>query len=154
MSGIETNHSMRKGNKCRCLGYAAMAFRRAPIPVKWSSTERGFRSQRGQRTKTAAEGRAIWRTHAGPLTLPGTPEPSDPVHHAKEVKRSWKNLRKLANVSCRLHDRGHTFATSLAERDVPESTMLALMGHMSRAMLERYSHVRMAAKVQAYQGSL
>jgi hypothetical protein len=24
--------------------------------------------------------------------------------------------------------------------------MLALMGHMSRAMLERYSHIRMAAK--------
>ena len=27
--------------------------------------------------------------------------------------------------------------------------MLALMGHMSRAMLERYSHIRMAAKRQA-----
>ncbi len=34
-------------------------------------------------------------------------------------------------------------------RGVPESTMLALMGHMSRAMLERYSHVRMAAKREA-----
>jgi hypothetical protein len=32
------------------------------------------------------------------------------------------------------------------EAGVPESTMLALMGHMSRAMLERYSHIRMAAK--------
>ena len=30
--------------------------------------------------------------------------------------------------------------------------MLALMGHMSRAMLERYSHIRMAAKVQAVAG--
>jgi len=27
--------------------------------------------------------------------------------------------------------------------------MLALMGHMSRAMLERYSHIRMAAKRDA-----
>ena len=27
--------------------------------------------------------------------------------------------------------------------------MLALMGHMSRAMLERYSHIRMAAKGDA-----
>ena len=34
----------------------------------------------------------------------------------------------------------------MAEAGVPESTMLALMGHMSRAMLERYSHIRMAAK--------
>ncbi len=33
-----------------------------------------------------------------------------------------------------------------SEAGVPESTMLALMGHMSRAMLERYSHIRMNAK--------
>jgi len=29
---------------------------------------------------------------------------------------------------------------------VPESTMLALMGHMSRTMLQRYSHIRMAVE--------
>ncbi len=34
----------------------------------------------------------------------------------------------------------------MAEAGAPESTMLAIMGHMSRAMLERYSHIRMAAK--------
>jgi hypothetical protein len=34
----------------------------------------------------------------------------------------------------------------MAEAGTPESTMLALMGHMSRAMMERYSHIRMAAK--------
>ena len=37
----------------------------------------------------------------------------------------------------------------MAERGVPESTRLAIMGHMSRAMLERYSHIRMAAKREA-----
>ena len=37
----------------------------------------------------------------------------------------------------------------MAEAGVPESTMLALMGHMSRAMLERYSHIRMRAKREA-----
>jgi len=30
--------------------------------------------------------------------------------------------------------------------------MLALMGHMSRAMLERYSHIRMAATREAVSG--
>jgi hypothetical protein len=30
--------------------------------------------------------------------------------------------------------------------------MLALMGQMSRAMLERYSHIRMAAKREAVSG--
>jgi hypothetical protein len=37
----------------------------------------------------------------------------------------------------------------MAEAGVPESTMLALAGHMSRAMLERYSHIRMRAKREA-----
>jgi hypothetical protein len=37
----------------------------------------------------------------------------------------------------------------MAEAGVPESIMVALMGHMSRAMLERYSHLRMAAKREA-----
>lgn len=64
----------------------------------------------------------------------------------------WDQLRKDTGVSCRLHDLRHTFATRLAENGVPESTMLALMGQMSRAMLERYSHIRMAAKRNAVTG--
>ena len=61
-------------------------------------------------------------------------------------------MRKDTGVACRLHDLRHTFATHLAENGVSESTMLALMGHMSRAMLERYSHIRMAAKRDAVAG--
>jgi len=55
-------------------------------------------------------------------------------------------------VKCRPHDLRHTFATQLAENGVPESTMLAFMGHMSRAMLERYSHIRNRAKREAVAG--
>ena len=40
-------------------------------------------------------------------------------------------------------------ATKLAEAGTPESTMLAIMGHMSPAMLERYSYIRMKAKREA-----
>ncbi len=82
----------------------------------------------------------------------GRPEPSDPTRHTTELKKAWSELRKRAGVSCRLHDLRHTYATKLAENGVPESTMLALLGHMSRAMLERYSHIRMAAKVAAVAG--
>jgi len=56
----------------------------------------------------------------------GKPTPSDPSRNITDVTGAWKGLRKTAGV--------------------PESTMLALMGHMSRAMLERYSHIRIAAK--------
>jgi len=79
----------------------------------------------------------------------GKPVPSDPTRHATDITWGWDQLRKDAMVSCRLHDLRHTFATRLAEAGVPESTMLALMGHMSRAMLERYSHIRLAAKRDA-----
>lgn len=79
----------------------------------------------------------------------GKPAPSDPTRHITDMSSAWEALRKLAGVQCRLHDLRHTAATKMAEAGVPESTMLALMGHMSRAMLERYSHIRMAAKRDA-----
>jgi integrase len=78
--------------------------------------------------------------------------PSDPTRHATDITWGWDELRKDTKVSCRPHDLRHTFATHLAENGVSESTMLALMGHMSRAMLERYSHIRMAAKREAMAG--
>jgi hypothetical protein len=39
--------------------------------------------------------------------------------------------------------------TKLAETGASDSTIMALAGHLSRAMLERYSHIRMNAKRQA-----
>ncbi|HUS05896.1 MAG TPA: tyrosine-type recombinase/integrase, partial [Bryobacteraceae bacterium] len=79
----------------------------------------------------------------------GKPSPTDPTRPTTTVKSAWNSLRTAANVECRLHDLRHTAATKMAEAGVPESTMLSLMGHMSRAMLERYSHIRMAAKREA-----
>lgn len=71
------------------------------------------------------------------------------MKHVADVAGSRYVPLSAARVSCRLHDLRHTLATQLAENGVSESTMLALMGHMSRAMLERYSHIRMAAKRDA-----
>jgi hypothetical protein len=42
--------------------------------------------------------------------------------------------------------RGGKAITELAEGGAPDATLMALAGHMSRQMLEHYSHVRMAAK--------
>ncbi len=79
----------------------------------------------------------------------GSPQPTDPHRPVTDISSGWDLVRSLSGVSCRLHDLRHTFCTRLAEAGVPESTMLALMGHMSRAMLERYSHIRMSAKRDA-----
>jgi len=40
----------------------------------------------------------------------------------------------------------------MAEEEVPEETMKAIAGHMSRRMLELYSHIRLAAKKKAVAG--
>ncbi len=73
----------------------------------------------------------------------------DPRKPITSLKTAWESTRKTAGVDCRLHDLRHSFCTKLAEAGVPESTMLAIMGHMSRAMLERYSHIRAQARRDA-----
>lgn len=79
----------------------------------------------------------------------GHARPLDPSKAVGNITTAWDALREKTGVHCRLHDLRHTTATKMAEAGVPESTMLAIMGHMSRAMLERYSHIRMAAKREA-----
>jgi integrase len=72
--------------------------------------------------------------------------PSEPMHRWKVA---WESARKAANVTCRFHDLRHTFISRLAESQASDSTIMALAGHVSRAMMERYSHIRMEAKRKA-----
>lgn len=67
-------------------------------------------------------------------------------------KVSWGACRKLAKVDCRLHDLRHTFVSKLGAAQVSDQTVMALAGHMSRKMMERYSHSRNEAKRQAVGG--
>jgi integrase len=76
----------------------------------------------------------------------GERSPNDPTRPTSSFKTAWGNLRDDANVRCRLHDLRHTAITNLAESGASDSTIMALAGHLSRAMLERYSHIRMNAK--------
>jgi integrase len=70
-------------------------------------------------------------------------DPTEPMHRWKVA---WESARKAAGVSCRFHDLRHTFISRLAESQASDSTVMALAGHVSRAMMERYSHIRMEAK--------
>jgi integrase len=72
--------------------------------------------------------------------------PTEPMHRWKVA---WESARKTAKVDCRFHDLRHTFISRLAESQASDSTIMALAGHVSRAMMERYSHIRMEAKRQA-----
>jgi integrase len=73
-------------------------------------------------------------------------DPSEPMHRWKVA---WESARKVAGVFCRFHDLRHTFISRLAESQASDSTIMALAGHVSRAMMERYSHIRMEAKRRA-----
>ena len=64
-------------------------------------------------------------------------------------KVSWTAARNAAGVQCRWHDLRHTFVSSMAEGQASDATIMALAGHLSRKMMERYSHTRNESKRQA-----
>jgi integrase len=71
----------------------------------------------------------------------------DPTTHIKSWRTAWRSLTKKAGLpGFRFHDLRHCAITQLAESGAADSTIMAVAGHVSRRMLERYSHVRMEAK--------
>lgn len=80
-------------------------------------------------------------------------------HHLYEIdlgkpignwKRAWGSACSKAEVRYRWHDLRHTFVSRLAENPaVREETIRALAGHVSKQMLQRYSHIRLRAKQAA-----
>lgn len=71
----------------------------------------------------------------------------DPTKHVNSWRSAWRTLTKKAGLpGFRFHDLRHCAITSLAESGAADSTIMSIAGHVSRKMLERYSHVRMEAK--------
>jgi integrase len=56
---------------------------------------------------------------------------------------------KQGLASLRFHDLRHHAITELAERGEADLTIMSIAGHISRRMLEHYSHIRMDAKRRA-----
>jgi integrase len=71
----------------------------------------------------------------------------DPTRHVDSWRTAWRTLTKESGLpGFRFHDLRHCAITSLAESGAADSSLMAIAGHVSRRMLERYSHVRMEAK--------
>jgi integrase len=75
-----------------------------------------------------------------------TPLPKDPTRPIISFKTAWTKVREKAGVKGRWHDNRHTLVTELAESGAGDEVIMSIAGHVSRAMLSRYSHVRMEAK--------
>jgi integrase len=62
-------------------------------------------------------------------------------------KKAWQVARNRAGVDYRWHDARHSFVSRICEHPaVSETTIMALAGHVSKRMMERYSHVRAQPK--------
>jgi len=74
----------------------------------------------------------------------------DPETPQKSWRSAWRSLRKAAGLKdLRFHDLRHHAITELAESQASESTIMSVAGHVSKQMLEHYSHIRLDAKRQA-----
>lgn len=73
----------------------------------------------------------------------------DVTRPTKGWRTAWANALKRAGVTCRFHDLRHTSISKLAEGQASDQTIMSIAGHVSRKMLERYSHIRMDAKRRA-----
>jgi hypothetical protein len=63
---------------------------------------------------------------------------------------AWRARRDQAGLQgLRSHDLRHTVITELAEMGVADHVLESISGHLSRRMLEHYSHIRIDAKRQA-----
>ena len=83
--------------------------------------------------------------------FPSCERPSiDPSRPQTTWRTAWRNLTREAGLKgLRFHDLRHHGITKLAEAGVPDQTLMAIAGHVSREMLEHYSHIRQQAKREA-----
>ena len=105
---------------------------------------------------TALQAHAAWRIRRFGECKPvwyvfpaGKGQPNDPTRPVTTLRTAWTRVRDKAKVVGRWHDNRHTLVTELAESGAGDEVIMSIAGHVSRAMLSRYSHVRMEAKRHA-----
>lgn len=70
----------------------------------------------------------------------------DPARPTNGWRTAWRHALRRAGFNCRFHDLRHTCITKLAESQASDMTIMLIAGHVSKKMLERYSHIRIEAK--------
>jgi len=66
-------------------------------------------------------------------------------HAGKDVEEARRRAAEPFQ-GCRFHDLPHQAITEMAEAGGSDATIMAVAGHLNRAMMEHYSNFRMAAK--------
>jgi Phage integrase family len=96
---------------------------------------------------------ASWRQPASPLALGrlvrGQTVERTVRPYGVVVDAPGFDLPLRIGQGLRFHDLRHTVITELAEMGVSDHVLESITGHLSRRMLEHYSHIRIDAKRQA-----
>jgi integrase len=91
--------------------------------------------------------RTAWRTVTRAVKCPKCGQVQRPTDSCRnpECKADMRAVKNpLAKL--RFHDLRHTAITKLSDGQASDQTIMSIAGHVSRQMLEHYSHIRLAAK--------
>lgn len=74
----------------------------------------------------------------------------DPTKPMKGWRSAWRSLTKAAGLKgLRFHDLRHQAVTELLQIGLSDQTVMSIVGHVSKEMLQNYSHIRLEAKRRA-----
>jgi site-specific recombinase XerD len=70
------------------------------------------------------------------------PNPANKSGHQGDVKKSWRTLCRVANITgLRLHYLRHSFASNLVSSGASLPLIASLLGHASITTTQRYAHM-------------
>ena len=103
-------------------------------PAEWCCHAKQHKAEEGWEGPHAA-----WRCQDTGYVFP--PPPGEPLNPRTDYTE-WKRLLERAGVpERRLHDARHTAATVLLLLQIPDRTVMAIMGWSNTAMAVRYQHI-------------
>jgi len=92
--------------------------------------------------------RTAWRRLTRAIQCPQCGLLQDPAENCSGCKVETKDVKSPFD-GFRFHDLRHQAITELAESRASDQTIMGIAGHVSKKMLQHYSHVRMEAKRSA-----
>jgi integrase len=92
--------------------------------------------------------RTAWRRLTRAIQCPGCGLLQDPADICSGCEADTEGI-KSPFLGFRFHDLRHQVITELAESKASDQTIMGIAGHVSKKMLQHYSHVRMEAKRNA-----
>ena len=125
---------------------------REVLGLRWSQVnlKLGFIKLSAEDTKTE-EPRTVFLTSRVLEALEAQPRhiKGDWVFTNPETEEAWKDVRKVFRRACKtaklngvwFHDLRRSFVTNARRRGVPESVVMRMSGHRTRAVFERYNIV-------------